>query len=258
MAMPDEEPEQGTEEEPVEAAAETEDEDGGKDAVPSEPRPTSDPKLLVEGMLFSAGHAMQVIELEQATGLERREVLRQLRKLASEYRRRNTAMEVAKVGSKWTMQLKVELTPQARSVAPPEIPPRLLKTLALIAYHQPMRQSDLQEMVGPKVYDQVRELVELGLVVAVPKASTKSLTTTQRFLEYFGIPSTRRDRIKRYLAERMGITLPEPGPAEEGAEAAPEGEAAERAPGAAPTGEVAPAPAPAEGQTAPEAPPPPG
>ena len=254
--MPDEEPEQGTEEEPAEDADEGGDEDGGKDAVPSEPKPTSDPKLLVEGMLFSAGHAMQVVELEQATGLERREVLRQLRKLASEYKRRNTSMEVAKVGSKWTMQLKVELTPQARSVAPPEIPPRLLKTLALIAYHQPMRQSDLMEMVGPKVYDQVRELVELGLVVAVPKASTKSLTTTQRFLEYFGIPSTRRDRIKRYLAERMGITLPEPTEAEAAEGAGAEG--APPAPETTPAGEAPPAPAGAPGQTAPDAPPPPG
>jgi len=256
--MPDEEPEQGTEDEPVEDADEGGDEDGGKDAVPSEPKPTSDPKLLVEGMLFSAGHAMQVVELEQATGLERREVLRQLRRLASEYKRRNTSMEVAKVGSKWTMQLKVELTPQARSVAPPEIPPRLLKTLALIAYHQPMRQSDLQEMVGPKVYDQVRELVELGLVVAVPRASTKSLTTTQRFLEYFGIPSTRRDRIKRYLAERMGITLPEPA---EGASADAEEAVAEGAPPtpeAAPAGEAPPAPEGTTQQTAPDAPPPPG
>jgi len=256
--MPDEDPEQEVAEEVAEDAPEGADEDGGKDAVPSEPKPTSDPKLLVEGMLFSAGHAMQVIELEQATGLERREVLRQLRKLASEYKRRNTSMEVAKVGSKWTMQLKVELTPQARSVAPPEIPPRLLKTLALIAYHQPMRQSDLQEMVGPKVYDQVRELVELGLVVAVPRASTKSLTTTQRFLEYFGIPSTRRDRIKRYLAERMGITLPEPaeGASTDAEEAVAEG--APPTPEAAPASEAPPAPEGTTQQTAPDAPPPPG
>ncbi len=248
--MPDEDPEQEVAEEPVEAAAE--EEDGGKDAVPSKPKPTSDPKLLVEGMLFSAGHAMQVVEIEQATGLARREVLRQLRRLASEYRRRNTAMEVSKAGSKWTMQLKVELTPQARSVAPPEIPARLLKTLALIAYHQPMRQSDLQEMVGPKVYDQVRELVELGLVVAQPRASTKSLTTTQRFLEYFGIPSTRRDHIKRFLAERMGITLPEPAPA---AEAPAEGE--QPAADAPPDGEVTRPPEPAPEEPAPEAPSPP-
>jgi segregation and condensation protein B len=205
------------------------------DTAPSKPHPTSDPKLLVEGMLFSAGHAMQVVELEQATGLERREVLRQLKRLASEYRRRNTSLEVAKVGNKWTMQLRVELTPQARTVAP----------LALIAYHQPVLQSQLQEMIGPKVYEQVRELSGLGLVIAQARGSTKQLTTTQKFLEYFGIPSTRRDHIKRFLAERVGITLPETVPPPP-AEAVPEGTAPEGAvpQGEAPEGGTTPPPAP--------------
>jgi segregation and condensation protein B len=182
------------------------------------PKGAFEPKLLVEGVLFSAGHALQVVEIEQATGLARRDVLHALRRLASEYNRRNTTIEVAKVGGRWTMQLKEEVTPQARAVAPPEVPGRLLKTLALIAYHQPVRQSELMEMVGPRVYDQVKELADMGLVIAAPKGSTKVLTTTQRFLEYFGIANARRDYIKRFLADRVGIKLPEPQPAEAAAE----------------------------------------
>ena len=178
------------------------------------PKCAFEPKLLVEGVLFSAGHALQVVEIEQATGLARKDVLRALRRLSTEYRRRNTSIEVAKVGNRWTMQLKEEVTPQARAVAPPEVPGRLLKTLALIAYHQPVRQSELMEMVGPRVYEQVKELADMGLVIAAPKGSTKVLTTTQRFLEYFGIANARRDYIKRFLAERVGIKLPEPQPAE--------------------------------------------
>ena len=209
------------------------------------PKGAFDPKLLVEGVLFSAGHAMQVVEIEQATGLARKDVLRALRRLASEYRRRNTTIEVAKVGGRWTMQLKEEVTPQARAVAPPEVPGRLLKTLALIAYHQPVRQSELMEMVGPRVYEQVKELADMGLVIAAPKGSTKVLTTTQRFLEYFGIANARRDYIKRFLADRVGIKLPEPRPAEA---AAADGAAAASPPasGDAPA-ECAPTePAPAE------------
>jgi segregation and condensation protein B len=181
------------------------------------PKGAFEPKLLVEGVLFSAGHALQVVEIEQATGLARKDVLRALRRLSTEYRRRNTTIEVAKVGGRWTMQLKEEVTPQARSVAPPEVPGRLLKTLALIAYHQPVRQSELMEMVGPRVYDQVKELADMGLVIAAPKGSTKVLTTTQRFLEYFGIANARRDYIKRFLADRVGIKLPEPQSEEAGA-----------------------------------------
>jgi len=222
------------------------------------PKGAYEPKLLVEGVLFSAGHAMQVVEIEQATGLARRDVLHALRRLASEYGRRNTTIEVAKVGGRWTMQLKEEVTPQARSVAPPEVPGRLLKTLALIAYHQPVRQSELMEMVGPRVYEQVKELADMGLIIAAPKGSTKVLTTTQRFLEYFGIANARRDYIKRFLADRVGIKLPEPQPAEAAAgtevpAATAEGVPAEGAPAGGVPAEGAPEAKPAEESKPPEA-----
>ncbi len=212
----------------------------GQGQEPPVGRAAFEPKLLVEGVLFSAGHALQVSDIEQATGLARPDVLRALRRLSSEYRRRATAIEVAKVGARWTMQLKVEATPQARSVAPPEVPAELLKTLALIAFHQPVRQSDLMEMVGPRVYDQVKQLVALGMVYAAPKGSTKVLTTTQKFLEYFGIASARRDHIKRFLAEKVGVKLPEPQPEQEA------GDAEGAPPAAAPPAEGAPAEAPAQ------------
>ena len=65
-------------------------------------------------------------------------------------------------------------------------------------------------MLGPKVYDHVRELAGLGLVNAVHKGSTKQLSTTQKFPEYFGITSAKKEDIKKFLAERAGIALPEP------------------------------------------------
>ena len=216
------------------------------------------PERVVEAALFSAGRPVSVEELQEATGLEPELIRQTLRKLIRSSKNRDTSLEVTKAGGKYAMQLKAELVPAAAKLAQMDIPRRLLKTLALIAYHQPVKQSEVLEMVGPKVYDQVRELVELGLVVAVPRASTKSLTTTQRFLEYFGIPSTRRDRIKRYLAERMGITLPEPaeGASTDAEEAVAEG--APPTPEAAPASEAPPAPEGTTQQTAPDAPPPPG
>jgi segregation and condensation protein B len=182
-----------------------------------------DSRLLIEGLLFSAGKPLRVVDIEEATSLDRRKVMSTLRKLASDYRRRNTALEIVKVGSRWTMQVRTEFTHHARAVATPEVSSRLLRTLALIAYHQPVLQSDLQEMLGPKVYDHVRELVGLGLVNAARKGSTKQLTTTQRFPEYFGIASAKRDDIKRFLAERVGVAPPEP-PAASSPETSDEGQ----------------------------------
>jgi segregation and condensation protein B len=88
-----------------------------------------------------------------------------------------------------------------------DIPKRLLKTLALIAYHQPLKQSELLEMVGQKVYDHVKELHKLGLILESPQGQTKILTTSSRFPEYFGIKTTKRDDIKKWMAERVGIKV---------------------------------------------------
>jgi len=209
--------------------------------------PEGDERLVVEGVLFSSDRPLQIVDIEGATGLPRVQVRRALRRLASDYRRRNTALEVVKVGSRWTMQVRREFTPAARSVATPEVDPRLLRTLALIAYHQPMLQSELQEMLGPKVYDHVRELADLGLVTARRKGPTKELTTTQRFPEYFGIGSAKREDIKRFLASQAGIELPPETPGEapakqrEGeAEGPTTGAAGEADEQEAPEGEAAP------------------
>ena len=197
------------------------DEAGGPEEDIEETSQDLDDRLVVEGVIFSAERPLRVVDIENATGFERPKVTKALRRLASDYRRRNTSLEVVKVGSRWTMQVRSEYTPSVRSVATPEVDPKYLRTLALIAYHQPMLQSDLQQMMGPKVYDHVRELKALGLVNARRKGATLELTTTQRFPEYFGIESAKREDIKRFMAERAGIDLGMPEPAEEVTEEEP-------------------------------------
>ena len=183
------------------------------DDVAEESGQDLDSRLVVDGVLFSADRPLRIIDIEEATGFERGHVRKAVRRLASDYRRRNTSLEVVKAGNRWTMQVRNEYTPSARNVAAPEIDPKYLRTLALIAYHQPVLQSDLQEMIGPKVYDHVRELKALGLINAKRKGATKELTTTQKFPEYFGIESAKREDIKKFMADRVGIELEPPTPA---------------------------------------------
>ncbi len=194
-------------------------EDGAEDAGQD-----LDSKLVVEGVLFSSDRPLRIVDIEEATGFDRGLVRKVVRRLASDYRRRNTSLEVVKVGSRWTMQVRSEYTPAAHAVAPPEVDAKLLPTLALIAYHQPVLQSEIQEMMGPKVYDHVRELKALGLINARRKGSTKELTTTQRFPEYFGIESAKREDIKRFLADRAGVELEPPRPEATSDDEAPEAE----------------------------------
>jgi segregation and condensation protein B len=159
---------------------------------------------VVEAALFSAGRPLRVSEIEQVTGIGKDAVRRALKKLVTDYKGRDCAIEVSKVGVKYVMQLKDEFTQPAEMLGKTEIPKQYLKTASLIAYHQPIKQSDLVEMIGGKGYEHVRELHKLGVVSTKRYGATKILTTTTKFIESFGIDAKRPEDIKKYLADKIG------------------------------------------------------
>src|SRR5581483_5701893 len=123
-----------------------------------------DAVLIVEAALFSACKPVSVEEIAENTGLDKRKVPAALKELQARYAAASSALEIGRAGDKWGMQVRTAYAPSTTKLAPMEIPIKLLKTLALIAYHQPVLQSDLKDMVGPKVYDHIAELTEAGLV----------------------------------------------------------------------------------------------
>jgi segregation and condensation protein B len=60
-------------------------------------------------------------------------------------------------------------------------------------------QSELAKLMGSDVYDEVRTLRHAGLVTGKRQGQTLLLSTTQKFSEYFGIGSNRKEDIKRWL-----------------------------------------------------------
>lgn len=163
-------------------------------------------KRLVESVLFSASKPVSISEINQATNLSRNQIKSTLNKLIEEYnviRKNETSMEVIKAGDKYTMQVKKQFVDMSIFISKPEIESKLLKTLTLIAFHQPVKQSNLRRMIGEKVYEHVDELVELKLVHTKKHGSTEMLTTTKLFPEYFGIESTDPEEIKTVLMKNI-------------------------------------------------------
>ena len=161
---------------------------------------------LVESVLFSASKPISVDEIKQATGLSAKQINKAIVDLIQNYnvdRKNETSMEVVKAGNKYTMQVKKRFADQSVMVAKPEIQSHLLKTLSLIAFHQPVKQSNLRRMIGPKVYDHVDELADMKLIHTKPHGATEMLTTTKLFPEYFGINSTKPEEIRDYLAKKV-------------------------------------------------------
>ena len=70
--------------------------------------------------------------------------------------------------------------------AAPELHKGIMKTLAFIAYKQPVRQSEVIGFRNSKAYEHIKLLREKGFVRKEKKGITYLLYTTPKFKEYFG------------------------------------------------------------------------
>jgi len=161
---------------------------------------------LVESLLFSSGKPLSIEEIQETTGLPPKKVNEAIEHLMQSYnidRKNDTSLEIVKAGNKFIMQVKKTFTDKSMMVAKPEIKTDLLKTLALIAFHQPVKQSNLRHMIGERIYADVDQLVSLHLIHSEPHGATEMLTTTRLFPEYFGIDSTKPKEIREFLSKKV-------------------------------------------------------
>ena len=164
---------------------------------------TSDTERLVEAALFTAGKPISVSEVQTVVDLDARTIRSSLNKLEEKYSKQDTSIEIIKIGSKYCMQVKEVFRPKANKVAPPDLSKEALKVASLIGFYQPILQSKLSALAGPTIYDGVKELVDHGLVRAKPKSRSVELTTTTKFIEYFGIEARSRGEVKSWFKQKL-------------------------------------------------------
>lgn len=161
-------------------------------------------ETLLEAMLFSAGRSLSVSEISENLGYDEEEILESIGNLQSTIkRRRGGGLQVVEIGGKWAMEVKPGIADHLPKETKSELPPKLLKAAALIAYHQPMPQSRLVELLGQRAYDHIRELAQAGLIGRRRDGNTRRLTTTRRFSEMFGCPHTDRKKVKAWFREMV-------------------------------------------------------
>ena len=157
-----------------------------------------DPDRVVEAVLFSSSSPVKVAEIADISQLSQDAVRRALHRLIAEYEGKECSIEVVRTGMKYSMQLRKEYVQFSANYAVQELDPGVVKTAAIIAYNQPILQSDLAKKKGANVYDDVRTLRHLGLVTGKKTGQTLLLSTTKKFSEYFGI-STKKEDIKEWM-----------------------------------------------------------
>ncbi|MHC1602006.1 MAG: SMC-Scp complex subunit ScpB [Methermicoccaceae archaeon] len=158
---------------------------------------------MVEAALFVHEGAASKDELSKLLKLEPERCERALERLCELYEKRAGGVEVVRVGDGYLMQASPRFASKLKRIAQVELPAPVLRTLSMIAYHQPIKQSKLANRRGNKAYSHVKVLVDRGLVQAVPDAHTKMLTTTPLFASYFQLEGEDVDAVRKAMLEMM-------------------------------------------------------
>lgn len=157
-------------------------------------------KKLVEAALFMTTKPLGLDELAKVTGLNSLGFVKQvLEELQKEYETRG--MEIVNTPDGWLMQAKQEFLPKIAHLTPyHDLSEGTKRTLALVVYKEPIRQSNIIKTQGNKAYSYIKDLVKRGLVRAEKDGRTKLLYLTPEFERYFGEERTR-------IKEKMDIQV---------------------------------------------------
>ncbi|HON07965.1 MAG TPA: SMC-Scp complex subunit ScpB [Verrucomicrobiota bacterium] len=102
------------------------------------------------------------------------------------------------VAGAWQFASRPEFSPWLRTLygqrqRPPRLSQPALETIAIIAYRQPVTRAEVEQIRGVSVDGVIQTLLERGLIEQIGKADVPGrpalYSTTQLFLEYFGLKS---------------------------------------------------------------------
>ena len=156
---------------------------------------------LLEAGLYVAGRPLDLNTLASVAGTRSKKKVRKLAKaLVENYRNRDTALEILELeGERFVMQLKAEYTTKVRKLATrPLLSAGPLKTLAYIAFRQPIPQTQVIDVRGHHAYGHLTQLEEMELIVREGIGRKKMIRTTEFFADFFGLSHDLRT-MKRQL-----------------------------------------------------------
>lgn len=143
---------------------------------------------LFEAALFMSPEALSIADLMKVVGSEDyTEVKKSVLDFLAMFNSQDTALEIQQVDDAFKMHVRKEFEPRVSAFASDSLFHQgIMKTLALIAFKQPILQSAVIKYRNNKAYDHISRLVEQGFVMRENKGRSFVLRTTKKFLEYFG------------------------------------------------------------------------
>ena len=144
----------------------------------------------VEAVLFTVGKEITTERVASLCSLPLEEAERVITGLQQEYAQRDHSLQLVRRENGWKLTVRDEFVPLVSAiVTSTELERPLTETLAVIAWKYPIMQSDLIKLRGSSAYEHMARLEELGFVEKEKTGRTFKVKLTQKFFEYFDLPS---------------------------------------------------------------------
>ena len=152
---------------------------------------------LIEAALFMTPKAVNVNQLMDVIGEANYTMAKGIAlRFMRDFNGRDSSLKIVQIEDAFQMIIKPEYEDKVRHLAARAIfHPGIMKTLALIAFKQPISQSLVIKYRNNKAYDHIHHLVEEGFVVREPKGRSFTLRTTKKFLEHFGEDAIKQKKL---------------------------------------------------------------
>lgn len=168
---------------------------------------------IMEAGLYAAGRPLRLDVLSSIAGVKSRSKTKKLIKLLKErYEGSRSALQIVELSDgRYMMQLKADYLPRVKRLVNRRLLSKgPLRTLAFIAYKQPITQAYVSKVRGKQAYRHIRKLVDMGLISEEKLGNTKILKTTEAFADYFNLShnlSVMKQQLRRLfntLVEKSG------------------------------------------------------
>jgi len=159
-------------------------------------------KAKIEAALFVSDSPLDIVKLAKFVNGDEDEAEKIVNELKSEYEKDGRGFELVNTPEGYEFRIKKEYRDNVAELAPfSDLSEGMLRTLAIVAAKQPIKQSTIVKYQGNKVYNYISKLEDKGLIRTEKFGRTKLITTTDGFEKYFGKSV---EEVKKMLTTKMG------------------------------------------------------
>jgi segregation and condensation protein B len=144
-------------------------------------------RALLEAALFVSDKPLSLERLSKILNSPESEVRGLISEMKNELLGEGRGIELVEVPEGYELRVKSEYRKRVVGLAPlADLGAGMMRTLAIVAIKQPIKQSLIVKYQGNKTYGYIRELENKGLINTEKCGRTKLVRTTHGFERYFG------------------------------------------------------------------------